>query len=125
MIDYQKKGFKGTFFIILGAALLVAVGSVSYWWEVSHRLEKDVQVILEAAGKEMAGNVNRVLSTQQKILTTLAVSLKDDPVLQHPKELAAYLNDQNGHSALALTGYQFADGKTVFLHSPLDFYRKT
>ena len=114
MVNYKKKGFKRTFLVILATALLVAGGSVVYWWQVSHRLQQDVQVILDAAGKELAGNISRVLTTQQRILTTLAVSLKDDPVLEKLPELASYLNDQNGHSSLALTGYQFDDGRTVF-----------
>lgn len=114
MINYKKNAFKKTFLVILMAVIFVAGGTVIYWWQVSHRLEQDVHVILDAAGKEVAWNVNRVLSTQQRILTTLAVSLKDDPVLENMQALASYLNDQNGHSSLALTGYQFPDGKTVF-----------
>lgn len=114
MIDYKKKEFKRTFICILTTVLLLAGGSLLYWWEVSHRLQEDVRVILDAAGKELAGNINRVLTTQQRILTTLAVSLKDDPILQDSKQLSSYLADQNGHSSFALTGYQFEDGRTVF-----------
>jgi len=114
MVNYKKKNFKRTFLVVLATALLVAGGSVVYWWQVSHRLQQDVQVILDAAGKELAGNISRVLTTQQRILTTLAVSLKDDPVLENLPSLVSYLNDQNGHSSLALTGYQFDDGRTIF-----------
>ena len=114
MFEYKKKEFKKTFIFILIAALLVAGGSVAYWWQVSHRLEQDVRVILEAAGRELADNMKTVLGSQQQILTTLAVSLEDDPVLKQPHDLIAYLKDQKENSSFALTGFQFADGKTVF-----------
>lgn len=114
MINYKKKEFKKAFILVVITALLVAGGSIIYWWQVSNRLHQDAKVILEATGKELAENVTRVLSAQQKILTTLAVSLEDDPVVKHPKQLIAYLQDQNKQSSFALTGYQFADGKTLF-----------
>ena len=114
MINYKKKGFKRTFAFFLVAALLVVTGSVVYWREVTHRLQQDAQVILEATGKELAADVTRIISSQQKILTTLAISLEDDPVLRHPHHLISYLQDQNKYNLFTLTGYQFPDGKTIF-----------
>lgn len=114
MINYKKKGFKRAFVLVLLAALVLAGGLVVYVWQVSDRLEQDAQVILEATGKELAGNIKQVISSQQKILTTLAFSLKDDPVLSKPQELIDYLKDQNKQSLFVLTGFQYGDGKTVF-----------
>ena len=51
MINYKKKEFKRTFGVVLAAALLVASGSVIYWWQVSHRLEQDVRVIWKRQAK--------------------------------------------------------------------------
>jgi len=114
MTHYKRKGFKRTFVWVLLAALFAAGVSVMYWWQVSHRLDEDARVILEGVGKELAENVTNVLSSQQKILTTLAVSLEDDPILTQPAKLITYLKEQNDRSLFSLTGFQFADGKTIF-----------
>ncbi len=114
MAAYKRKGFKRIFVLVLVTALSVAAGSVVYWWQVSHRLDQDARVILDGLGNELADNVGGAIRSQQKILTTLAVSLQDDPVLKKPAELIAYLQDQNKQSLFSLTGYQFSDGTVVF-----------
>jgi len=114
MTNYKRKGFKRTFVFVLLAALIVAGGAVLYWWSVSQRLYQDARVVLDSVGTELAENVRNELSSQQKILTTLAVSLRDDSVLQNQKELVEYLQEQNEQSQFALSGFQFADGRTIF-----------
>lgn len=114
MLSYKRKGFKRTFVLVLTTALLVAGGAVMYWWQVSHRLDQDARVILEEVGKELAENVSTTILAQQKILTTLAVSLQDDPVLKQPDELISYLQDQDVQSLFDLTGFSYPDGRTVF-----------
>ncbi|MBR3632463.1 MAG: EAL domain-containing protein, partial [Elusimicrobiaceae bacterium] len=113
-MKYKTKGFKRTFLLVASVALLVSGGSVLYWWQISQRLEQDTQLVLRSVGKELAENTTRMFSAELQILTTLAVSLEDSKLLGDKSQLSTYLFDQNKRNPFVLTGFQFADGQTLF-----------
>lgn len=113
-MKYKTKGFKRTFLLVASVALLVSGGSVLYWWQISQRLEQDTRLVLRSVGKELAENTTRMFSAELQILTTLAVSLEDGKLLGDKSQLSTYLFDQNKRNPFVLTGFQFADGQTLF-----------
>lgn len=111
---YKTTGFKRAFAVVLLTALIVAVGSVLYWRQVTRRLSADARESIAALSRESASHFNRLISAQLQVLTTLAVSLETPGALANQNTLISYLNRQNKRNSFDLTGFQYTDGLTVF-----------
>ncbi len=113
-MKYKVKGFKRTFVLVFIVALVVAAGSVLYWKQVSHWLAEDARSLLISDAKESTTNISHLLGVQLQVLTAVAVSLDEEKLLDNKARLISYLNEQNRRNSFQMTGFQFADGDTLF-----------
>ena len=111
---YKITGFKRAFILIVAAAVLVAAGSVLYWRQVTERLSEDARAVIVSASRELADNFSRLLGAEFRLLSTVAVSLKEPDMLTNRETLVSYLDKQNKNNAFTLMGYQGPDGQAVF-----------
>ena len=111
---YKITGFKRAFVLIVAAAVLVAAGSVLYWRQVTERLSEDARTVIVSASRELADNFSRLLGAEFRLLSTVAVSLKEPDMLTDRETLVSYLDKQDKNSAFTLMGYQGPDGQAVF-----------
>ncbi len=110
----QKVSFRPFIIFALISAVIVTAGVVLYWQQVTLLLEKDVKAQVADAARESAADFDRLIQTDQEILTTSALILEDSYPWKDESFVPEMLGrlDQKDH--FNLIGVALATGETLY-----------
>ena len=113
----QKVSFRPFIIFALISAVIVTAGVIFYWQQVTLLLEQDVKEHVADATRESASDFDRLIQTDQEILSTSALALEDAYPWKDDSFVPEMLGrlDQKDH--FNLIGVALTDGQILYSNS--------